>query len=127
MTSTSLSQADDSREANLERQVAEVVQGRRSAMAQTAAGSDEWAHGRDAVMRIPVSVRIVLGAAKMPLARLLALGRGSVIPLDRKVGELVDIVVNDRIVARGEVVVIDEDSSRFGVSIREIVSSSEGA
>jgi len=90
-------------------------------------GEESWgARGRDAVMRIPVSVRIVLGAAKMPVSKLMSLNRGSIITLDRKVGDLVDIVVNDRVVARGEVVVVDEDASRFAVSIREVVHSTEG-
>jgi len=79
------------------------------------------ARNLDMVMRIPVSVKVVLGAATMPVANLVALGRGAVIPLDRRVGEPVDVVVNGRIVARGEVVVMDEDGSRFGVSLTEVV------
>lgn len=87
-------------------------------------GQDPLGKGRnlDVVMRIPVSVRIVLGSTKMPISSLVKLGRGSVIPLDRKVGEAVDIMVNDRVVARGEVVLIDDKESRFGVSLTEIVS-----
>ena len=49
------------------------------------------------------------------------LGRGAVVPLDHRVGQPVDIVVNGRVVARGEMVVIEEDSSRLGVSLTEIV------
>ena len=49
------------------------------------------------------------------------LGRGAVVPLDHRVGEPVDVVVNGRVVARGEVVVVEEDNSRFGVSLTEIV------
>ncbi|HXF55698.1 MAG TPA: flagellar motor switch protein FliN [Hyphomicrobiaceae bacterium] len=79
------------------------------------------ARNLDMVMRIPVSVKVVLGSATMPVANLVALGRGAVIPLDRRVGEPVDVVVNGRIVARGEVVVMDEDGSRFGVSLTEVV------
>ncbi len=75
----------------------------------------------ETVMQIPVSVKIVLGSATMPVANVLKLGRGAVIPLDRKVGEPVDVVVNGRVVARGEVVVLDEDSSRFGVSLTEVI------
>ena len=78
----------------------------------------------DMVMRIPVTVKIVLGSATMPVASLVKLGRGAVISLDQRVGEPVNVVVNGRIVARGEVVVVDEDSSRFGVSLTEIVNSS---
>ena len=80
----------------------------------------------DVVMRIPVSVRIVLGSTKIPISNLVMLGRGSIIPLDRKVGEAVDIMVNDRVVARGEVVLIDDKESRFGVSLTEVVGWEAG-
>ena len=66
----------------------------------------------------------MLGSTSMPVANLLKLTRGAVIPLDRKVGEPVEVVVNGRVVARGDVVVIDEGSSRFGVSLTEIISPS---
>lgn len=82
--------------------------------------------GQEAVLRIPVSVRVVLGATRMPVAKLMSLARGSIIPLDRKVGDLVDIVVNDRVVARGEVVVLDEAGQRFGVAVRELARPSDG-
>ena len=72
-------------------------------------------------MRIPVTVKIVLGSATMPVANLMKLGRGAVIPLDRRVGEPVDVVVNGRVVARGEVVVVDEATSRFGIKLTEVV------
>jgi len=73
------------------------------------------------ILRIPVMVQVVLGSATMPVANLMKLGRGAVIPLDHRVGEPVDIVVNNRVVARGEVVVVEDDNSRFGVSLTEIV------
>ena len=76
----------------------------------------------DMVMRIPVSVQVVLGAARMSVSGLVKLGRGAVIPLDRRVGEPVDVMVNGRLIARGEVVVMDEGSSRFGISLTEIVT-----
>jgi flagellar motor switch protein FliN len=75
----------------------------------------------ETILRIPVSVQVVLGSAKMAVANLMKLGRGAVISLDHRVGEPVDVVVNGRIVARGEVVVIEDDNSRFGVSLTEIV------
>jgi flagellar motor switch protein FliN/FliY len=78
----------------------------------------------DTIMRIPVDVQVVLGSATMPVANLIKLGRGAVIPLDHRVGEPVDVVVNGRIVARGEVVVVEDDTSRFGVSLTEIVGPS---
>jgi flagellar motor switch protein FliN/FliY len=75
----------------------------------------------DMVMRIPVTVKIVLGSTTMPVASLVKLGRGAIIPLDRRVGEPVDVVVNGRVVARGEVVVVDEATSRFGIALTEVV------
>ncbi len=81
------------------------------------------ARNLDAILRIPVTVQVVLGSAVLPVANLMKLGRGTVIALDHHVGEPVDIVVNGRIVARGEVVVADEETSRFGVSLTEIVGS----
>ena len=75
----------------------------------------------DTILRIPVTMQVVLGSATIPVANLMKLGRGAVVPLDHRVGEPVDVVVNGRIVARGEVVVVEEDNSRFGVSLTEIV------
>lgn len=75
----------------------------------------------EAVMRIPVTIQVVLGSAVMPVSNLMKLRRGSAIPLDHRVGEPVDVVVNGRTVARGEVVVVEDDTSRFGISLTEII------
>jgi flagellar motor switch protein FliN/FliY len=75
----------------------------------------------DRVMRIPVTLKVLLGAASMPIFQLAKLGRGAVIPLDRRVGEPVDVMINGRIIARGEIVVLDEEGSRFGVTLTEMV------
>lgn len=77
----------------------------------------------DTILGIPVNIQVVLGSATMLVANLLKLGRGAVIPLNHRVGEPVDIVVNGRVVARGEVVVVEDDNSRFGVSLTEIISA----
>ncbi|GGF56212.1 hypothetical protein GCM10011332_07110 [Terasakiella brassicae] len=74
----------------------------------------------EAVYDIPVRVSAVLGKATMPVSDLLKLGRGAVVELDRKVGEAIDIYVNNRLVARGEVVVVEE---RLGVTMTEIIKS----
>lgn len=98
--------------------------GHREAPAGGAAQPGGWdARSQDAIMRIPVAVRIVLGATRMPVSKLMSLARGSIIPLDRKVGDLVDIVVNDRLVARGEVVVLDDNGERFAVAVRDVIRS----
>lgn len=74
----------------------------------------------DAVYGIPVEVAAVLGKAEMQVSHLLKLGRGAVIELDRKVGEAIDIYVNNRLVARGEVVVVED---RLGITMTEIIKS----
>ena len=74
----------------------------------------------EAVYDIPVTVSAVLGKATMQVSQLLKLGRGAVVELDRKLGEAIDIYVNNRLVARGEVVVVDD---RLGVTMTEIVKS----
>ncbi|MCC7253291.1 flagellar motor switch protein FliN [Hyphomicrobium sp.] len=87
------------------------------------AGAGQKPRHLETVLQIPVSVKVVLGSASMPVASVLKLGRGAVVPLDRKVGEPVDVVVNGRVIARGEVVVLDEDNSRFGVSLTEVLGA----
>lgn len=84
-------------------------------------GSSGAVSNMDVIMRIPVTVQIVLGTATMPVANLAKLGRGAVVPLDKRVGEPVDVVVNGRVVARGEVVVVDEDNSRFGIQLTDVL------
>ena len=81
------------------------------------------AQSQDLIMRIPVTVQIVIGKTKMAVADLVKLGPGSVVTLDRGVGEPVDLVVNGHLVARGQLVVLDEDNSRFGISLTEVVES----
>jgi flagellar motor switch protein FliN/FliY len=77
-----------------------------------------------AVYDVPVNIQAVLGRSNMEVATLLRLTRGSVIELDRKVGEAIDIYVNNRLVARGEVVVVDE---RLGVTMTEIIKDGDSA
>ena len=83
---------------------------------------DALSDNLEIIMRIPVTVQIVLGSSTMPVSDLVKLGRGAVIPLDRKVGDPVDVVVNGKVVARGEVVVVDDGSSHFGISLTEVIS-----
>lgn len=72
----------------------------------------------NAVYDVPVQLSAVLGKVSMPVAQLLRLGRGSVVELDRKVGEPVDVYVNNRLVARGEVTIVDD---HLGITMTEIV------
>jgi flagellar motor switch protein FliN/FliY len=71
-----------------------------------------------AVYDVPVQVSAILGRALIPVNQLLKLGRGAVVELDRKVGEPVDIFVNNKLVARGEIIVVGE---RLGITMTEIV------
>ena len=74
------------------------------------------------VFDVPVNISAVLGKASMTVAQLLQLSQGSVLELDRKVGEAIDIYVNNRLVARGEVVIVDD---RLGVTMTEIIKSED--
>lgn len=74
----------------------------------------------EAVYDIPVQVSAVLGKSSMQVNQLLKLGRGAVVELDRKVGEAIDIYVNNRLVARGEVVVVED---RLGITMTEIIKT----
>ena len=73
----------------------------------------------DAVYQIPLQVSAALGKSTMQVSNLLKMGRGAVVELDRKVGEAIDIYVNNRLVARGEVVVED----KLGVRMTEFIKS----
>ena len=76
------------------------------------------------VFEVPVNISAVLGRAHLSVAQLLQLSQGSVLELDRKVGEAIDIYVNNRLVARGEVVIVDE---RLGVTMTEIIKDGDTA
>jgi flagellar motor switch protein FliN/FliY len=76
------------------------------------------------VFDVPVNISAVLGKASMTVAQLLQLNQGSVLELDRKVGEAIDIYVNNRLVARGEVVIVDD---RLGVTMTEIIKDGDNA
>ena len=86
------------------------------------AGLPQGAQDLAAVYDVPVQVSAVLGKASMQVSQLLKLGRGAVVELDRKVGEAIDIYVNNRLVARGEVVVIED---KLGVTMTEIIKSDQ--
>jgi flagellar motor switch protein FliN/FliY len=74
-----------------------------------------------ALGQVPVEVQVVLGRAKLPIGNILKLGRGAVVEIDRRVGEQVEIHINHRPVARGEIVIVDDD--RLGVTLTEIINN----
>ena len=80
--------------------------------------AQKFATDLQAVYDVHVSVSAVLGKTQMEVSELLKLGRGAIVELDRKIGEAIDIYVNNRLVARGEVVVVED---RLGITMTEIV------
>jgi flagellar motor switch protein FliN/FliY len=79
------------------------------------------------IMNIPVDVQIILGSTEMAVADLMGLQKGSTVALNRRIGEPVDVVVNGRKIARGEITVLESDPSRFGIRLTEIIAGTKGA
>ncbi len=100
----------------------EAAQGNAAALLNNEGASEaapkHSAQDLEAVFDVPVTVSAILGKSSMEVSQLLKLGRGTVVELDRKVGEAIDIYVNDRLVARGEVVLVED---RLGVTMTEII------
>lgn len=110
-----------------EEQLNQAIEDLRGALHEETAGSegDRAASLRNnaIIMNIPVDVQIMLGSTEMPVSELMALQKGSTVALDRRIGEPVDIVVNGQKIARGEITVLDNDPSRFGVKLTEIITA----
>lgn len=79
------------------------------------------------IMNIPVDVQIVLGSTEMAVSELMALQKGSTVALNRRIGEPVDVVVNGRKLAKGEITVLEHDPSRFGIKLTEIITAAKPA
>jgi flagellar motor switch protein FliN/FliY len=79
------------------------------------------------IMAIPVDVQIILGSTEMPVSELMALQKGSTVALNRRIGEPVDVVVNGRNIARGEITVLESDPTRFGIRLTEIIAATKTA
>lgn len=79
--------------------------------------------GSSVIMDIPVDVQIVLGTTEMAVSELMTLQKGSTVALDRRIGEPIDVMVNGRRIARGELTVLENDSSRFAVRLTEIITA----
>ncbi|MCM2396100.1 flagellar motor switch protein FliN [Rhizobium sp. S95] len=77
----------------------------------------------DLIMDIPIDVQIVLGSSRMQVSGLMSLEEGAIIALDKKIGEPVEIMVNGRRIARGEITVLENDDTRFGVKLIEVMST----
>ena len=90
------------------------------ALAPDASETTRGASDLEAVFDVPVQVSAVLGHTRMDIGDLLKLGPGAVLELDRKVGEAIDIYINNRLVARGEVVLVEE---KLGVTMTEMIKA----
>ncbi len=75
------------------------------------------------IMDIPIDVQIMLGSSRMQVSGLMNLNEGATIALDKKIGEPVEIMVNGRKIARGEITVLENDDTRFGVKLIEVMST----
>jgi flagellar motor switch protein FliN/FliY len=79
----------------------------------------------DLIMNIPIDVQIILGSSRMQVSSLMNLTEGAIISLDRKIGEPVDLIVNGRLIGRGEITVMENDETRFGIKLIEVKSVSK--
>ncbi len=84
------------------------------------ADGEKSADDLEAVFDVPVRISAVLGRTKMPVSQLMAMDAGSVVELDRQVGEAIDIFVNSRLVARGEIVLVED---KLGITMTEIIKA----
>ena len=105
---------------------AEAAGASASASAQQPSGSSSASAGKDRnlslILDIPLRVAVELGRTKMPVSELLNLTQGSVIELNKLAGESMEVLVNDKLIARGEAVVVNE---KFGVRLTDIISPAE--
>ncbi len=85
----------------------------------TAADKDNIELTLEALYDVPVQVSVVLGSAKMPLNSILKLGKGAVIELERNVGDPIDVYVNNKIVAKGEIVIVED---KIGITLTEVIT-----
>ncbi len=132
--------ADENLAENLEKEVADLATVENDDEEQSASGADDGGDGADSgegasegddgvrdrnldlIMDIPLKITVELGRAKMIVSELLNLGQGSVVELQKLAGEPMEVLVNDKVVAKGEAVVVNE---KFGVRLTDIVSQAE--
>lgn len=124
-------QGEDPQEAELNRAIEELRGVLHEDRAAEAAGgalpSQDGARqaNTDIIMNIPVDVQIVLGSTEMSVSELMTLQKGSTVSLNRRIGEPVDVVVNGRKIACGEITVLEHDPSRFGIKLTQIIDAAK--
>ena len=79
----------------------------------------------DLIHSIPVTLKVVLGSVDIPVSTLMSMKRGEVIALERKVGEIVDVLANDQLIGRGEIIVVDGEEPMFGITLTELIGGRE--
>ena len=120
---------EDIQEEQLNRAIEELrgVLNDDAAASPSVAAQSGVAYNSSLIMNIPVDLQIVLGSAEMPVSELMALQKGSTVALNRRIGEAVDVMVNGRKIAKGEITVLENDPSRFGIRLTEIVTAAKPA
>jgi flagellar motor switch protein FliN len=118
---------DDIQEEQLNRAIEELRGALREGAAASGLEMSAGASNASIIMNIPVDVQIVLGSAEMPVSELMALQKGSTVALNRRIGEAVDVVVNGRKIAKGEITVLENDPSRFGIRLTEVITATKPA
>jgi flagellar motor switch protein FliN/FliY len=116
-------QNEDIREEQLNRAIEEL----RDVLHEQGGPAVAATGGNSLIMNIPVDVQIVLGSTEMPVSELMALQKGSTVALNRRIGEAVDVVVNGRKIAKGEITVLENDPSRFGIRLTEVITAAKTA
>jgi len=96
------------------------------AVATLAPAMPEDLDGEDPIYNIPVTVQVILGTTKMPLAKVMAVGPGSVIMLRQKLEDPVSVMVNGKEIAKGHIVVVDGEEAQLGISLTEIAAPQSG-
>ena len=118
--------ANDSLDSLADKLAAEADANDAAAQASAQANADAAGANKDRnlqlILDIPLRVTVELGRTKMPVNELLNLGQGSVIELNKLAGEPMEVLVNDKLIARGEAVVVNE---KFGVRLTDIISPAE--
>ena len=127
MTQTNAAVEPDLPEEQLNRAIEELRGVLHDEQKRPESGDEASMRNSGVIMNIPVDVQIVLGSTEMQVSDLMALQKGSTVALNRRIGEPVDVVVNGRRIARGEITVLESDPSRFGIRLTEIISAAKPA
>ncbi|MBO6718561.1 MAG: flagellar motor switch protein FliN [Rhizobiaceae bacterium] len=122
-----MSEPEPATEAQEEDQLNKAIEELRDVLHESDDGSVQPSGSNSSIiMGIPVEVQIVLGSTEMPVSDLMSLQKGATVSLNRRIGEPVDVVVNGRKIAKGEITVLEDDPSRFGIKLTEISQVARG-